>query len=33
MFQELIAREVSREACIVDGDTSCTYTIPKNIPL
>lgn len=32
MFKELIAKEVSREACIIDGDTSCTYTIPKNIP-
>ena len=30
MFKELIGKEISREACIVDGDTSCTYTIPKN---
>jgi len=33
MFQELIGKEVSRRECIVDGDVSCTYTIPKNIPL
>lgn len=33
MFRELIAKEVNREACIIDGDTSCTYTIPKNISL
>jgi len=33
MFKELIAKEVSREACIIDGDTSCTYAIPKNIPI
>jgi predicted ArsR family transcriptional regulator len=33
MFKELIGKEVSREECIVDGDTSCIYTIPKNISL
>jgi predicted ArsR family transcriptional regulator len=31
MFKELIGKEVSREECIIDGNTSCTYTIPKNI--
>jgi len=33
MFKELIGKEVSREECIIDGNTSCIYTIPKNIPL
>lgn len=33
MFKELLGKEVSRQECIIDGDTSCTYTIPKNIPL
>ena len=33
MFKELIGKEVSREECIVDGDTSCIYTIPKDISL
>lgn len=33
MFRELLGKEISREACIIDGDTSCTYTIPKHIPL
>lgn len=32
MFQELVGKEVSREECLVNGDVSCTYIIPKNIP-
>jgi len=29
VFRELIGKEVNRESCIVEGDTSCTYVIPK----
>lgn len=32
MFRELLGKDVNRESCITDGDTSCTYTIPKHIP-
>jgi predicted ArsR family transcriptional regulator len=31
MFRELLGKEVTRESCIIDGDTSCSYAIPKNI--
>ena len=31
MFRELIGKDISRETCIVDGDTACIYRIPKNI--
>ncbi len=31
MFREFIGKDISREACIVDGDTACIYRIPKNI--
>lgn len=28
MFRELLGKEVTRKACIIDGDPSCTYIIP-----
>ena len=31
LFRDLFGKEVVREECIINGDTSCTYTIPKNI--
>jgi predicted ArsR family transcriptional regulator len=31
MLRELIGKEVTREECIVDGNSSCTYMIPQNI--
>jgi predicted ArsR family transcriptional regulator len=31
MFRELLGKEVTRQSCIIDGDTSCSYSIPKNI--
>jgi predicted ArsR family transcriptional regulator len=31
LFRDLFGKDVVREECIVDGDTSCTYTIPINI--
>jgi predicted ArsR family transcriptional regulator len=30
IFRELLGKEVNREQCIVKGNPSCTYTIPKN---
>jgi len=30
MLKELIGKELTREECIVDGNPSCTYTIPQN---
>jgi len=29
VFRDLLGREVSRAECIVDGNPSCTYVIPK----
>lgn len=31
LFRELFGKDVTREECIADGNTACTYTIPKNI--
>jgi predicted ArsR family transcriptional regulator len=31
MFRDLLGKEVSREACITEGNPSCSYTIPKTL--
>lgn len=30
LFRELLGKELSREECIIDGNPSCTYNLPKN---
>ena len=32
MMKELIGKELSREECIINGNPSCTYKVPKNTP-
>jgi predicted ArsR family transcriptional regulator len=32
IFRDLFGKEVSREECIIEGNPSCTYNIPKLIP-
>jgi predicted ArsR family transcriptional regulator len=31
LFRELLGKELNREECIIEGNTSCTYTYPKNL--
>ncbi len=30
-FRDLFGKDVTREECIIDGDASCTYIIPKGL--
>jgi len=30
IYKDILGREVKRLSCLADGDSSCTYVIPKN---
>jgi predicted ArsR family transcriptional regulator len=32
LLRDIFGKDVNRESCIVEGDTSCTYNIPKSLP-